>query len=275
VCPTNKCNLNCEFCSFRDRDKSKEIPFLRLVKAIEDAKSLGCRSLILSGGGEPFMYERINDLIRAAKERGMAVYCITNGTMLQKLKEPINGFKISYGSGRKLTKNFRDGLYTITKRHPGIRRLLSYVVYKNDYDNLNELVEFLNEISLDGIIIVSDFFNPKPFSDELKKIIKQSKHDVLLQEPINPSRGRRECILSLRMPVISADEYIYPCNMIQFAKENIPYDFPKDMAMGKLSDLKKIWYNKNMFDGSKCVRCYYDYINRMFSFPYFLRKPFI
>jgi len=268
VCPTNKCNLNCEFCLFKDRDKSKEIPFLRLVKTIEDAKSLGCRSLCISGGGEPFMYERINDLIRAAKKRGMAVYCITNGTMLQKLKEPINGLKISYGSGRKLTKNFRDGLYTITERYPGIPlRLLSYVVYKNNYDNLNELVEFLNEISLSGIVIVSDFFDPKPFDEELKKIIKQSKHDVLLQEPIiNPSRGKRGCKLSLTMPVISADEYIYPCNMIQFAKENIPCDFPKDMAMGKLSDLKKIWYNQVKFDGSRCVRCYYDYINRLLSF---------
>lgn len=261
VCLTNKCNLNCEFCLSRDRDESKEIPFSHLVKAIKDAKLQGCKSLSLTGGGEPFLYGRINDSIRVAKIYGMKVHCVTNGTLLQKLSEPIDGCTISYGTGRKLTKNFRDTLYTTTKRYSGTNWVLRYVVYKNNYDNMKELIEFLNEISLSEIIIISDIFEPKPFDEELKTITKQSKHRIRLEiPPLNPPCGSKGCMVSLLLPVVSAEEKIFPCCMVQFAKDNIPKDHPKDMSMGKLSDLNKIWSNQIRFDGSRCDKCYlYDF----------------
>ncbi len=49
---TNRCNLNCSFCSCSERDKSIEMPFEKVVETMQKFKELGCVSTTLTGGGE-------------------------------------------------------------------------------------------------------------------------------------------------------------------------------------------------------------------------------
>ena len=66
LAPTDKCNLNCVFCSVKNREMD-ELDFEQLIKTLVDFKELGLKSVVLSGGGEPTLYPRINELIASNK----------------------------------------------------------------------------------------------------------------------------------------------------------------------------------------------------------------
>jgi len=63
VSPTNKCNLNCEYCCFDDRDKGLELDFEFLKESLQQFKKLGIKSVELAGGGQPTLYKYINEFI--------------------------------------------------------------------------------------------------------------------------------------------------------------------------------------------------------------------
>jgi len=79
---TNSCNLNCIGCwthspLLKDKEASKEwksqiIPFNTLKKIIDDLHELGTKRVRLTGGGEPFLYPEIMEIIRLIKEKGIS-----------------------------------------------------------------------------------------------------------------------------------------------------------------------------------------------------------
>lgn len=82
VFPTNRCNLNCEFCSNCNRDTSKE---LALEQIIDLCNQFKIKSVEISGGGDPCCYSQINDLIYHLQLRGILIGMITNGIALKTL----------------------------------------------------------------------------------------------------------------------------------------------------------------------------------------------
>ena len=52
---------------------------------------------------------------------------------------------------------------------------------------------------------------------------------------------------------------------IQYAREKPDRCFPKDMMMGHMKNIQHIWTKQSPFDGSQCVRCYYDDYNSLLA----------
>ncbi len=75
------CNLRCSFCDLWDNAES--MPLERAVDLLDEALLIGTRTLVITGG-EPFAYRPLFQLVRAAKERGLAVNITTNGTLIDK-----------------------------------------------------------------------------------------------------------------------------------------------------------------------------------------------
>ncbi len=70
---TNKCARNCKHCSSRATNNSlevKELDFTKVVKIIKEAKKLNVKNIVFTGG-EPLLYERLNDLIKIASDLGI------------------------------------------------------------------------------------------------------------------------------------------------------------------------------------------------------------
>ncbi|MGI6680595.1 MAG: radical SAM protein [Bdellovibrionota bacterium] len=77
---TNRCNLNCVGC-YQEKDDLVDTDFLMVKNIISDASKIGvCR--IQLGGGEPFLYKHIYDVIKFAYDNNIFTSICSNGTLL-------------------------------------------------------------------------------------------------------------------------------------------------------------------------------------------------
>lgn len=100
------CNHRCTFCSV---DAIGYPPDLleptNLVKRMGEAATLGVKSVMFAGTGEPLLHKRISEITTGAVEAGLDVAFTTNGTLLDKL-EPLDRctwVKISMNAGMRDT----------------------------------------------------------------------------------------------------------------------------------------------------------------------------
>ena len=80
------CPNKCLFCSSKSTPESKEILNLETIKKIvTDAKTLGAKSIHLSGG-EPFMHPEILEIAEFTKSLGLALNIYTSGITIEQSK---------------------------------------------------------------------------------------------------------------------------------------------------------------------------------------------
>lgn len=77
--PTTRCNFTCAFCSGRHM-KQMDLDFHTFQAIVDQVPGLECMEL--QGEGEPFLHPRIYDMIRYAKDHGIQVCSISNGSLL-------------------------------------------------------------------------------------------------------------------------------------------------------------------------------------------------
>jgi len=78
LCPTGVCDFNCPFCSVGKRDKTLSIPFKDIAKGLKDFRFLGAKALEITGGGNPLLYPKINEVIKMAHDLGYDIGIICN-----------------------------------------------------------------------------------------------------------------------------------------------------------------------------------------------------
>lgn len=97
---TRRCNLSCPGCRYHSSvmrtipspgdQEVLDLPFDLFIRTCSELQSMGTRSIILIGEGEPFLHPRLLDLIAAAKDAGLHVTLLTNGTLLdEKRIQPL------------------------------------------------------------------------------------------------------------------------------------------------------------------------------------------
>jgi organic radical activating enzyme len=91
ISPEGRCNLACPYCSVTYRQNKSRLEMDLIRDYVEKLQSRGLRAAILTGGGEPSLYPKINELIEYLLGRGLRVAMITNGTNLNKLDWDLVG----------------------------------------------------------------------------------------------------------------------------------------------------------------------------------------
>jgi MoaA/NifB/PqqE/SkfB family radical SAM enzyme len=82
VHPSRRCNLRCRHCyTASGPDERDALPVAALAAAVADAAGLGYGELSVSGG-EPLMYDGLEDLLAAARDAGLATSVTTNAMAL-------------------------------------------------------------------------------------------------------------------------------------------------------------------------------------------------
>ena len=81
ISPTSHCNLSCSYCSVAKRNRHYQIKLPVIQDYVLKLKTRGLKAVILTGGGEPLLYPRFNELVWWLKEEGLKVALITNGTV--------------------------------------------------------------------------------------------------------------------------------------------------------------------------------------------------
>ena len=82
---TNRCNLNCVYCSDNDlrkrQGKQQSLDYEIIEKLFEDLAQGGTKGIVLEGGGEPTLYSDFAKVVELAKEKNLSLGLITNGTV--------------------------------------------------------------------------------------------------------------------------------------------------------------------------------------------------
>ncbi len=92
---TRRCNLRCIGCRYHSLEGAvhsgrdfgvEDISFDLYERFCKELSRMGTGEIILIGEGEPLIHPRIFDMIDLAKEKGMRVILLTNGTLLDDAK---------------------------------------------------------------------------------------------------------------------------------------------------------------------------------------------
>ena len=83
IMPTSRCNLKCVMCSVANRPK-EDLDFDLIVDVINKLHEIGLKSIVFSGGGEPLLYQRFNQVLAFLNDyyNDIDIGIITNGILL-------------------------------------------------------------------------------------------------------------------------------------------------------------------------------------------------
>lgn len=251
--PTNRCNLKCSFCSCDNRTRDLEMPIEESVELAERVAELGCQSVTITGGGEPLLHPRINDIILAFANNDMDVGLVTNGELILRLCEAelLTWCRVSASDERAIPSD----LSAFVSAYPQVDWAFSYVLSSNpDIDNLKAHIEFAEEHDFMHVRVVSDILDPDDTAMHYARSLVDSPLAIWQTRSFH-EEGAKVCHVSQLKPQVGPDGMVYPCCGVQYAQESPSLDF--SMAMGHWRDLPF-----DSFDGSQCVRCYYGDYNR-------------
>jgi MoaA/NifB/PqqE/SkfB family radical SAM enzyme len=112
ISPEGRCNLHCEYCSVKDREKHERIPTEVIQRYLVEVYNLGCKAVILTGGGEPTLYPDFLRLINSIENIGMQYALITNGTRIEEVHRfRFSWVRISVNYSDKWIRQFMDNKY--------------------------------------------------------------------------------------------------------------------------------------------------------------------
>ena len=265
-CPTNKCTRNCNFCSCANRDKSASLDIDIIKEIIKSFHFLGCKAVTITGGGEPLCYENLKEVIEEFRKYNIEIGLVTNADLIHKLSDDIWSLltwcRISCSDQYKFVDKWVKPIERLTTTVQNVAWAFSYVLTASpDIDNLTKHVRFAEKVNMTHVRVVSDILN----YDNIPEIDDIDSKLIIRQKRNHPTKGNRDCWISLLKPVIDPTGKIFPCCGVQYAEEKDSKDFVDSMCMGTYKMVSDIWFGLRKFDGSKCVECYYAEYNNFLT----------
>ena len=175
--PTLACTANCHTCKLRrDLHKSlitsKKLSFEQWLTIFEDAAKLGVERLDISGG-EPTLYKKLIDLIKAGKQYGWYVNVNTNGSLINEeyaerlVTSGLDAVSISiYSADPQIHDRMRnsDGLWQkatravrifsrLNKKYPHFLIATQCLICRENYRSLADLIKLDYELGSDRVAL--------------------------------------------------------------------------------------------------------------------------
>lgn len=265
IMPTSVCNLKCKFCSVKDRVTKEILDLDKVIKpTVDELTKRGLKAVIISGGGEPTLYPKFEELINYLKSKNLEIGLITNGTLLTKydnsLWEKFSWIRISIN-----TLEYLKQVDIPKLKNPVVG--FSYIVTKDTTDQmLNKIREYALRFKVSYVRLLPDCAVP------LKQLLEDHKKVSAMAERLGPPFFHQykihstppKCYLGYFHPVLYCDGNIYPCDSLVLNDfEN--QQFKKEFMLCKASDIKNLYENKvkSLVDTKKmCPNCVFERQNR-------------
>ncbi len=258
--PTNKCNLNCSFCSCSERDMGVEMDWEVAAKVIDDLHYWGCRAVTITGGGEPLCHPQLNKMITRFSACGMDIGLVTNGTLLHTLPrvslDSLTWCRISHDDSRPFTIQYHL-LLMKTVLFADVDWAFSYVISSEPkIDHIKRVVDFAERYNFTHVRIVTDILNPDVSALREVREALQGQDDLVIYQPRRAPGPGNACLIGYPKPVILPDWRIAPCCGYQYAHNPPTKDLPDSMAIGDARDLAA-FYDDQKPHNFGCTTCYY------------------
>jgi len=227
-------------------------------------KSLGARAVTVTGGGEPLMYPRIEEMLRTFTDFGIEIGLVTNGTLLHHMSPEalrlLTWCRISWSDERAFSPENAMQIDAAVSGAPSVDWAFSYVVGKEPRpENVEAVVRFAEEHRFTHVRLVADLRDPSSVSfDSIRSRLDGIDQGVIYQARTSPVQSSK-CAIGYVKPLVAPDFRIYLCCGVQYAFDPMPLDLPDELCIG--DDPDAIWGgDKKAFD-VRCTRCYYRSYN--------------
>ena len=256
VKPTNVCNHNCWYCGYRvgslqlgkDMVAKDFIPREKMFEIVDDFVEMGVKSITFSGGGEPFCYPYLLEVIKKLAETPVKFAAITNGSRLEGetakvfarhgtwIRVSMDGWdSSSYASYRGVSKNEFNKVINNLKNFNKIGGAcylgVVIVIGKNNVSHVYEMIKLLkstgvNSVKLSPCVVNNEGEKSNEYhrsysevvEEQIKRAVKKFKskdfeifnayHDQLTTF----NKNYAWCPYMQINPVIGADLNVYSCH---------------------------------------------------------------
>ena len=194
--PTNRCNLECQFCWQRTNEKInyEEVSDGRYLDLIEEASALDIRRIEITGGGEPLLRkELLFELVEKIKDAGIKGKLITNGTEFNRedlgalvdcswdeVVFSVDGPKEVHNYLRQADGCFEEtvsSMRTLDEISDGKPKMTMHTVLcKENYDKIEETLRLAEETGCDNFFI--EPVVTLAFDTEMGKNLKMSREEI-------------------------------------------------------------------------------------------------
>jgi radical SAM protein with 4Fe4S-binding SPASM domain len=237
---TNRCNLHCRYC-FYDAGIAtyQELKTDEWAKVIDELAQMKVRRLYIMGG-EPLLRQDIFDLARRAKQKGLEVSLITNGTLIdprvaRQVHDAFTGIQVSLDGLRPEHELIR-GPGSFDRAWQGIQTLLdigapvtvSCIVSRVNIEQLDDFVAFLSAHGVPRFHCVNlqthgrgrDYANMAisfgQFASKLYHLHRRFSDQITIGQfdamiNVKPFRRKESCGVGRATLEIDANGNIYPC----------------------------------------------------------------
>jgi MoaA/NifB/PqqE/SkfB family radical SAM enzyme len=188
---TNKCNLACKWCISENARGGETLNPVRLYSFLQDFYSMGGKSIVYSGGGEPTCHPDFERVVKDTKSTGLDMGLMTNGTYNPDYASAIgNSFQWVRFSLDTLDRNH----YTEWKGRDLVDKVKSNVIGLKDFPiKVGVNCNVGTDLTLQEIDDMVDWavggknsaylqfrpVTPRPFTDEKIKLLNPKAWDYL------------------------------------------------------------------------------------------------
>ncbi len=291
------CNQNCNFCAYRDPtytssqlfhvegnyNPNRMLPFDKVIEILDDCKEMGVEAIQLTGGGEPTVYPKFQEVVDAILERGMKWALVTNGVLSKKWDfSTATWMRVSLDAANAQTYSkirnvpighFEKALETIESYKCGV----GFVVTPQNWTEILEAALLAKRLGASNIRIGAQFSSKgedlfQRFREDATKLssmaeaISDDSFEVFnkfgekLDELNQGSPDYKTCGYQHFTTYIGADQNLYRCCIYAYSPRGL-------IATLKGKRFKDVWQqiaypDFERFDARGCVRCQYNRINR-------------
>lgn len=272
---TLACNMRCIHCgSVAGKARDEELSTQEALDLCDQLKELGCEYLTLSGG-EPLVRQDWNVIAKHALQRGLKVYIITNGYLIEqnisKLLESgirhvgisLDGVGAKHNAIRQVVDSYGRTVLAINRlKDKGFQVGIVTHISKLNIDELEAMYEELKRLCVDSWQIQTTFISGR--MREHSESVAEPKDTEKVAKFIADVRARCE------LPVAAGDNIGYYTPYEQLIRDT-PWSgcyagcwligiesngnikgcltLPSDFVEGNIRQrsLRDIWYDKNAF----------------------------
>lgn len=243
IMPTERCNLKCVFCSVAHRDVRTDLPFSLIINVIEKMKERGLKALIISGGGDPTLYPRINELLCFAYEQGLEVGMITNGLSLN---EKVDLDLISRLTWLRISLNTLDykmdfDMADLSKSKVAVG--FSYVWNERSSSHWTRVYKKVEEIQRAVPVAYVRLLPDCNLQGEKLENEHRFLHKMAYElgppyfHQYKTHKTPEECHLGRIHPVLYTDQMIYPCDSLVLNSPKTNKKFHREYALCHAEDV--------------------------------------